>query len=192
MRPDEQFREQSCHDYMKFTKSSSFIVAAGFVVFGAVLFGRETEQAEGRSAAQRGDPPDYVRCDDSDKEMAKAVQHAHRTLGQFTNALRSPKASQSHFEIKKAFIRGDMCEHVWISDVTFDGRVFHGKIDNDPVDIKTLRRGKEVTVQPKEVSDWMYVDHGRLVGGYTVRTLFHRLSADQKQQFAQKVHFRVD
>jgi uncharacterized protein YegJ (DUF2314 family) len=85
-----------------------------------------------------------------------------------------------------------MCEHVWISDVTFDGRVFHGKIDNDPVDIKTLRRGKEVTVQPKEVSDWMYVDHGRLVGGYTVRTLFHRLSADQKQQFAQKVHFRVD
>ena len=94
---------------MKFTKTSSFIVAAGFVVFGTVLLGRETKQAEGHSAAQRGDPPDDVRCDDSDKEMAKAVQHAHRTLGQFTSALRSPKASQSHFEIKKAFIRGDMC-----------------------------------------------------------------------------------
>ena len=74
----------------------------------------------------------------------------------------------------------------------FDGRVLRGKVDNAPVEMKSLRVGKKVTVRPEELSDWMYVENGRLVGGHTVRAYYRNLSAAKKRQFAQNAGFRLE
>lgn len=157
-----------------------------------VLQAPPTTVADTNSVIRRADKPDCFQIRDNDKAMEQAVQRARETLPRFITALRSPKANQSRFAIKKAFIEGDKVEHLWVHDVRFDGRRFHGTIDNEPVDLKATHLGDEVTFSPAEISDWMYVQENRLIGGYTVRCLCRELSPAQRKQFEEELHCRVD
>jgi uncharacterized protein YegJ (DUF2314 family) len=85
--------------------------------------------------------------------------------------------------VKKPFVEGDKVEHIWLTEVSFDGHLFHGKVDNEPVDIKGARLGQEVSVAANEISDWMYVEDGRLVGGYTIAAMLQHMTPAEKQQF---------
>ncbi|MGH8095025.1 MAG: YegJ family protein [Chthoniobacterales bacterium] len=151
----------------------------------------ETTHMAGQAAKTPGHPG-YVQVGDKDKAMVSAVEHAQRSLGFFMAALHAKKPGDSNFEIKKPFVDGDKVEHLWINDVTYDGRNFHGKIDNQPLDVKNVRLGERVTVAPSEVSDWMFLKDGKLMGGYTTRVLYARLSPEEKAQFDQKAQFKIE
>ena len=135
--------------------------------------------------------PGYLNVLDNDKAMDEAVAHAQKSLGFFIAALQKKKASDSGFEIKKGFVDGDQVEHLWISDLTFDGKNFHGRINNRPLDVKNVHLGEEVTVAPRDVSDWMFVKDGKLMGGYTTRVLYRRLSPADKAEFDNKAEFEI-
>jgi uncharacterized protein YegJ (DUF2314 family) len=173
-------------------KSIALIVLTTLPLSASALLAHQTSQPQPSNAGNRPDSPAYVHVHDSDKAMHEAVQQAQHTLGKFMAALTKPKPGQTGFSVKKRCIEGNTCEHIWLADVHFDGRVLRGKVDNNPVDVKSLRVGQKVTVLPGEISDWMYVENGRLVGGYTVRAYYRNLPADQKQRFAQSVGFRVE
>ena len=79
-----------------------------------------------------------------------------------------------------------MSEHIWLADVQYTGGRFVGYVDNKPVNIKGLKLGDKESVNPDEISDWLYIDHGKLVGGYTVRVLYSELSPKEKQEFTRK------
>ena len=173
-------------------KSTASVLFTALLFFAPPLPARDTSQTQSDSAGNGADSPAYVHVDDSDKAMHQAVHEAQRTLGTFLAALASPKPGQTGFAVKKRCIEGNSCEHIWLADVRFDGRVLRGKVDNNPVDTKSLRLGQKVTVRPEEISDWMYVENGRLVGGYTVRAYYRTLSAAGKRQFAQNLGFRLE
>ena len=140
---------------------------------------------------RRAGEPDCVRVTDDDKAMERAVETAQRTVGDFIAVLRSPKDTQRRFAVKKPFVEGDSVEHIWLNDVSFDGYRFHGKVDNEPVDIKGVSLGDEVAVWPNEISDWMYIEDGRLVGGYTISAMCRNMSPAEKTQFEEDAHCRV-
>ncbi len=164
----------------------------GLLLPAGSIVAQEATPAEARSAVRRHGEPDYVRIEERDKAMDRAVQKARKSIGSFIEALRSPGAAQRHFAVKKPFVQGDKIEHIWLDQVTYDGSVFHGTVNNEPEDIKGVRLGQKVTVKPEDISDWMYVEKGRLVGGYTIRALCRDLSASEKRQFEKEVKFRVD
>lgn len=173
-------------------KSNALVPFTALLFFAVPLLSRAAAQAPSSGAGNRADSPAYVHVHDSDKAMDQAVREAQRTLGTFMAALASPKPGRTGFAVKKRCIEGNSCEHIWLADVRFDGRVLRGKVDNNPVDTKSLRLGQKVTVRPEELSDWMYVENGRLVGGYTVRAYYRTLSAAKKRQFAQNLGFRLE
>ena len=140
---------------------------------------------------RRAGEPHCVQITEENKAMDRAVQTAHKTVDKLIEALRSPKGNQSRFAVKKPFVEGDKVEHIWLKDVSFDGKLFHGKVDNAPVDIKGVRLGQEVSVSPNEISDWMYVQDGRLVGGYTICAMCENMSPEEKQQFEQDAHCQI-
>lgn len=151
----------------------------------------ETTHMAGRAVKTPGHPG-YARVGDNDKAMERAVEHAQRSLGFFMAALHAKKPGDSTFEIKKAFIDGDKVEHLWISNLTYDGKHFQGKINNRPLDVKNVHLGQRVTVAPSEVSDWLFLKGGKLMGGYTTRVLYARLSPEEKAQFDQKAQFKIE
>ena len=126
-----------------------------------------------------------------DAGMNAAIAKARATVGTFVTALRAPKKSQSRFAVKVRITDEDAHEHFWLSDVRYDGSEFSGKIANDPETVKTVEFGQAVTARPAEISDWMYVDHGKLVGGYTLRLLRDRLSPSDRAELDRSVPYSV-
>ena len=127
-----------------------------------------------------------------DARMNAAIAKARATVGTFVTALRAPKKSQSRFSVKIPIPNGNGSEHFWLSDVRYDGSVFSGKIDNDPETVNTVKLGQAVSARAAEISDWMYVDHGKLIGGYTLRALRDRLSPSDRAEFDRSLPFKVD
>ncbi len=164
-------------------KTPSLLIASLFL--GCAIHAYAQTNAPGGDVIKRAGEPDCIQVTDDNQVMAQAVQKARNTTKKFIAALRSPKSSQTRFAVKKPFIEGDKVEHLWINELTFDGKVFHGKVDNEPVDIKGVRLGDEVSVSPNEISDWMYVQDGKLVGGYTICAVCRNLSPAEKKQFEQ-------
>ncbi len=124
--------------------------------------------------------------------MDRAVRMARRRLRIFVTALNHPGPGQRDFEVKKPFVQGDRVEHIWLSHVTCSGRRFCGRVDNTPQEIKGLKLGMRVSVNPDEITDWMFVDNGKLVGGYTIRVLYEGLSPDEKKNFEKEAAFRIE
>ena len=167
-----------------------FGMTAAFSVTLALAAKEETGQT-GESQAQQPSDPGYAQVSDDDKQMDRAVENAQKSLGFFMAVLRAGQSGDTAFEIKKAFVDGDKVEQIWIRRVSYDGKKFHGQIDNKPRDVKNIDLGERVIVQPQEVTDWMFLKDGKLMGGYTTRVLYSRLSPEDKAQFDRESNFQI-
>jgi len=136
------------------------------------------------------DKVQLVRADDA--KMNAAIEKARQTLPQFQAALKAPKQGQEDFAVKKGFVEAGQTEHMWVGRVTFDGTRFHGTLNNKPEMIRGVRMGQRVSVDPAQVSDWMYVDNGKLIGGYTIRVLRDGLSKRDRAEFDKGVPFTFE
>jgi uncharacterized protein YegJ (DUF2314 family) len=145
----------------------------------------------GSEVSKGSEEPEYFQVPNEKSEMHRAVDRARKTVHQFIAALQHPTAGQKDFEVKKPFVAGNQIEHIWLSDVQFIGNRFQGKIDDQPRKIPGLKFGQLVSVNPNEISDWLYVDNGNLVGGYTIRAHYNELNPQQKQEFDRKADFRI-
>ncbi len=150
------------------------------------------DHALGREDIQPGVEPQIFYVDRHNGAMKRAVHQARRTVGVFIQALRNPAAGQYDFEVKKPFVQGDAIEHLWLSDVSFKGNRFHGRVDNIPRKIKGLKMGDRVSVNPNEISDWAFVENGRLIGGYTIRVLYSELSPAGRTQLEHEARFSIE
>jgi uncharacterized protein YegJ (DUF2314 family) len=171
-----------------------FFAALTIALLGAAGQGaaeEETTHMAGRSAKAPGHPG-YQQVSDDDQQMDRAVENAQKSLAFFMAALRAKKDGDSVFEIKKAFVDGDKVEHLWIRGVTYDGQNFHGQINNRPLDVKNVQLGQHVTVAPPAVDDWMFLKNGKLIGAYTTRVLYARLSPEDKAEFDRQAQFKVE
>jgi uncharacterized protein YegJ (DUF2314 family) len=130
--------------------------------------------------------------EDDDPRMSAAIDKARDTVKTFITALKAPKAGQKAFSVKMAFSDGDQVEHMWLSPVTFDGKVFQGTVNNDPQMVSNVKIGQKVTVEPGDISDWMYVENRKLVGGYTFRVMRDAMSAKERKEFDRSVPFTID
>jgi uncharacterized protein YegJ (DUF2314 family) len=52
--------------------------------------------------------------------------------------------------------------------------------------------GERVTVAPQDVTDWMFLKDGKLIGGYTTRVLYARLSPEDKAEFDKHAEFKIE
>jgi uncharacterized protein YegJ (DUF2314 family) len=129
---------------------------------------------------------------DDDPRMNAAIEKARSSVGQFIAALKSPKPGQSAFSIKVPFTDGGKTEHFWLTPVTYDGTNFKGVVDNEPEDVKTVKMGQSVTVAPDKISDWMYIENRKLVGGETLRVLRETMSPDERADFDKHVPFVIE
>ena len=146
----------------------------------------------GRKAVRTAGLPPMYDISDDDAQIERAERRARRTVGTFITALRSPGPGQGSFQVKKTFVREGVVEHIWLADVTIKGRRFVGKVDNKPEKIAGVNLGDQESVNPDEIDDWLYVDNGRMVGGYTVRALFAELSPQEQQDFEKQTGFRIE
>jgi len=116
-------------------------------------------------------------CGNNDT-MNDAISEARASISQFLDAFKSPKPNQTHFYIKARFDdENGGAEHIWLADLDFKTKPATGVISNEPA-IRTLSYLERVPFLPDQISDWMYYENGRLVGGYTTKLLLRAKSKE--------------
>ncbi|MCC8617353.1 DUF2314 domain-containing protein [Xanthomonas vesicatoria] len=73
-------------------------------------------------------------------------------------------------------------EHMWVSDVQFDGDQLSGNLLNDPAWISGLTAGDAVSAPIGELEDWMYVSDGLAYGGHTIDAMRRTMSQDERAE----------
>jgi uncharacterized protein YegJ (DUF2314 family) len=124
--------------------------------------------------------------------MNAAMAKANASLNQFITHLKSPKPGETGFAIKTGISEGTEKEYFWLSRVTYDGKEFQGIIDNDPELVKSVKFGQKITVRPADVSDWMYLNNRKLVGGLTLLVLRDKMSPAERAEFDKNVPFKLN
>lgn len=134
------------------------------------LFGGKKEE-DPKVVSRKGEPDVYKIPDESER-MNWAIEKAKLTLNYFEECLKKPKQGQSYFSIKVKIVDGDNIEHIWLTQPEFDdeGNLF-GVVGNDPIDVTTVKLGQKIGIDQSHVSDWMIIENGRLIGGYTIRAI---------------------
>ena len=164
------------------------LVAAAAVVISTGC----KRKSAGQSVIHRTGEPDVAVVDAEDAEMNAAILQAQQTTKSFLQILVAPMPNQTDFSVKRPYpAKGSSDkEHIWISHLSFDGNLLHGTIENDPVGIEHLQLGDPVSFPPAELSDWMYLEDGKIVGGYTTRVSYNHMTAAEKADFDRRLHFK--
>ena len=166
-------------------------LVAALLLVGIISTGK-ADNPSSNEVQNKSSESETFRVENEHAAMRKAVDQARKTVGQFIKALQHPANGQTDFEVKKPFVEGNDVEHIWLSNIEFVGGRFKGKVDNAPVKIHGLKIGQVVSVNPDEISDWAYVDNGKLVGGYTIRAHYNELTPTQKREFQREADFKLE
>ena len=133
-----------------------------------------------------------IHFQEDDPKMNAAIDKARATVNTFITALNTHKLGQSGLAIKMMFKDGTNIEHMWVGHVSYDGSKFHGTVSNDPENVKTVKMGQKASVAPSEISDWMYIDNKKLVGGYTLRAMRDAMEPAERAELDKSMPFVVD
>lgn len=142
-------------------------------------------------------PPDQLREDvwgvsSGDPGMDAAIARARETLPVFHGYMPRARAGEVQLKLKARFTQGIQVEHMWISGVTWDGRVYRGRLESRPLELTNVRLGDAVTIRPGQVSDWMVVERGDvMLGNFTTMYLRARMKPPRREQLDRQMGYRI-
>jgi len=117
-----------------------------------------------------------------DVEMNAAIEAARNSIGTFIDAFVYPTNTQKSFLLKVAFSHERGYEHIWMADLKMLDGIFHGTVANEPKSVG-LQFMARATFQPSQVTDWMFIDEGFLVGGFTTKLIRDRMNPEKRSQY---------
>ena len=115
--------------------------------------------------------------------MNAAIAKARAGLASFWTALANPALETEGYALKVAVKDGDQVEHFWTSDVRRDGDHITAVIANEPQIVSTVKEGQRIEVPDADISDWMYMRKGKIVGNETLRVLLGYMSEEEAAQW---------
>jgi uncharacterized protein YegJ (DUF2314 family) len=108
--------------------------------------------------------------------MNAEIAKARATLPDFYKHWQHPGPGESDFCLKVRLNDGDYVEHFWL--VALKGTPGHltGIVNNDPDVVHTVKMGDRISIPDSQISDWLYLLNGKMVGNRTIRPLFKEMS----------------
>ena len=160
------------------------ILAVGFLAASVAA-------AADENVVHRDGQPDAFHMSVQDPRFNEAQALARQSVAEFIAAFQRAGPQQRSFAIKVAVIDGSQIEYFWVDLESFANGQFTGYIGNEPVDVHSVRRGDRVVIDMERITDWMYVDRGHLVGGFTLRALRTGMSEAARKAFDATLPFEI-
>ena len=138
----------------------------------------------------------YNAVDEHKAEQARldsVTQLGHETFGDFRTAFTEQKAGTENFFVKQKFgTNTEQEEHLWISDIEARGDSLFGVVNSQPRATREVKLNDTILIDPARITDWMYYDNGKLMGGYSVKYERSKLSAEEKAEFDKQYNVSFD
>ena len=129
---------------------------------------------------------------ETDPDLDFAIQQARDSLDMFLARLATPHADRTFVAVKVRFYPpGEASQDIWVDAVTYTGGTFHGNIGDDIPTLK-LEAGEKITIDETEIVDWMIVEKGKLIGGYTIRLAVQRMSPEERERFLKTLDYSIE
>jgi uncharacterized protein YegJ (DUF2314 family) len=125
-----------------------------------------------------------VHVEHPDGELLLIAEEARRALPVFFRHLSRAEAGGESFAIKYPFKANDGSgiarEQVWLTGIHFKDGLYHGILASEPLHLDGMKRGSTVTFDVDEITDWMFVQDGKIVGGRSVKYLLEQIPDNQR------------
>ncbi|WP_316796209.1 YegJ family protein [Pedobacter agri] len=145
-----------------------------------------------KNVEERKGEPDMVYVSNEDERMNWAIEKANLTLWYFEDSLENPQPYQVYFSIKVKIIDGENWEHIWLTEPHFDDEGhLYGTVGNEPVVI-TVKLNQKIGIDRQLISDWMIIEDGKLIGGYTIHAIRDGIPEKEKPAFDQNIGLYID
>lgn len=139
---------------------------------------------------ERENQPTIYNVESDYKEMSEAIKKANQTLTDFNSALQNPKIEVKSLKVKFETANGN--EHIWLSNIEYKDGKYWGILDNEPEYITEYKIGDKIEIDNSKISDWMYLENGKLFGGYTIKLLRSRMTENERNQFDAESGMQID
>jgi len=123
-----------------------------------------------------------INVEKDNAEMNAAIAKARSTLPHFWQIFGQRERGESQFSLKVRITDNKGTEHFWATDVERrDGKIW-GTINNDPNIVASVKLGDRIAIPEADISDWLYMRDGKMVGNETLKPLFKKMSAAEVAQ----------
>jgi uncharacterized protein YegJ (DUF2314 family) len=154
----------------------------GFAVAGVAVLGLAYVSGLVPSLTQFSDDK-VINVATEDAEMNAAIKLARETLPTFWSKLADHTSYEESFALKLGISDGKMTEHFWCGDIRGSATAANCVIANEPADVHTVKMGQRVEVDPAIISDWMYMQSGKIKGGQTIRALIPHMTQEEADTY---------
>ena len=129
----------------------------------------------------------------ADEELAEAVRQAQETLPLWRREFLAPKHAYSMTSLKVRFQKDGSVEDMWTEPLY----ILDNKYTVRMVEGVTLEQGihpdRILDVQPEDIVDWMLLqEDGTVVGGYTLRLEYERMTPEQQKRYLEITGYKFD
>ncbi|HET6824232.1 MAG TPA: DUF2314 domain-containing protein [Anaerolineales bacterium] len=127
-----------------------------------------------------------------DSELDAAIAQARGSLDDFVTRIATAHANRTFVAVKVRFTPpGEPPQEIWVDEVTYTNGVFRGNMGDDIPSLR-LEAGEKVTIHEEDIVDWMIVEDGKLVGGYTIRLAVQRMSPEERERFLETLDYTIE
>jgi len=127
-----------------------------------------------------------------DPAFTEVIAKAKASSGDFLRAFREKPEGARAFFVKKPYPTSTgVMEHMWISVLEETNGTLKGKVANEADETREVKKGETVSLNISEISDWKYTNGKKLVGGYTIRYFFERMTPQEKEDFLKQAGFEM-
>ena len=113
----------------------------------------------------------------------RIAEEARRTLPFFFQDLAKADGESTNHSIKYPFkakaSSGIAMEQVWLTNIQFNKGTYYGVITSTPRYLNGMRKGKKVSFNPGEITDWMYIKNGKITGGLSIQYLLEQIPENE-------------
>jgi uncharacterized protein YegJ (DUF2314 family) len=114
--------------------------------------------------------------------MKAAIATARNTLTEFWRAFEHPDGAKG-FALKVRISDKGKTEHFWLTKIQRKGDKISGLISNDPNSVKIVKPGQRYEFTEADISDWMFLRNGKIVGNATIRPLLKRMAPEEAEHY---------
>jgi len=134
------------------------------------------------ACSQRADDR-VINVEEDYSAMNAAIARARETLPHFWKVFAKPERGESDFALKVKITDSHGTEHFWATDLKKVNGKTEGTINNDPNTVKTVKLGSRIEIPDADISDWMYLREGKMVGNFTIKPLFKQMPAAEVKKY---------
>ena len=128
----------------------------------------------------------------TDTELEAAIQQARGSLDDFLTEITTPHPDRTFVAVKVRFAPpGESTQDIWVDEVTYIDGVLRGFMGDDIPSLR-LEAGETININEADIVDWMIVEDGKLVGGFTIRLAVQRMSPEEREQFLETLDYVIE